>query len=176
MSEINFKKKDDVYKKAKSRLAKYLTDLIGLSEATGGIKIKSGLITAEMEEVLVTKGWTRPPQKSGGRQNRSIRRRQSQGKKEKPMNPLNEKGQPLLCSSCGSYRHMLNSCPDSWENSSKKRTEKSYYTDNTESEGEEQAFFTRDFKVPYKKMCKYDKNVKNVVLYTRVNKKKKDFL
>ena len=55
MSEIDFKKKDDVYKKAKSRLAKYLTDLIGLSEATRGMKIKSGLITAEMEEVLVTK-------------------------------------------------------------------------------------------------------------------------
>ena len=61
MSENNFKKKDDVYKKAKSRLAKYLTDSIGLSEATGGIKIESGLITAEMEEALVTKGWTRPP-------------------------------------------------------------------------------------------------------------------
>ena len=92
------------------------------------------------------------------------------------MNPLDEKGQSLLCISYGSYRHMLNSCPDSWENSSKKRTEKSYYTDNTESEGEEQAFFTRDFKVPYKKMCKDDKNVKNVVLYTGGNKKEIDFL
>ena len=67
---------------------------------------------------------------------------------------LDEKGQPLLCISCVCVFHMLNSCPDSWENSSKKRTEKSYYMDNTESEGEEQAFFTRDFKVPYKKMWK----------------------
>ena len=45
-----------MYKKAKSGLAKYLTDLIGLSEAVGGIKIESGFLTAEMEEGLITKG------------------------------------------------------------------------------------------------------------------------
>ena len=71
---------------------------------------------------------------------------------------------------------MLNLCPDSWENSSKKRTEKSYYTENSESEGEEQAFFTRDFKVPYKRVGKEDENVKNVMLYTGGNKKEIDFL
>ena len=126
-----------MYKKPKSGLAKYLTDLIGLSEAVGGIKIKSGFLTAEMEEVLVTKGWTRPPKKLGGKQSRSVRGRQSSGKKEKPMNPLYEKGQLLLCILCGSYRHMLNLCPDSWENSSKKRNKKSYYTENMDSEEEE---------------------------------------
>ena len=81
-----------MYKKAKSGLAKYLTDSIGLSEAVRGIKIESGLITAEMEEALVTKGWTRPPQKSGGKQSQSVGGRQSSGKKEKTTNPLNEKG------------------------------------------------------------------------------------
>ena len=56
MIEINFKKPADVYKKEKSGLAKYLTDSIGLSHAVRGIKIESGFLTAEMEEVLVTKG------------------------------------------------------------------------------------------------------------------------
>ena len=68
MSKIDFKKPADVYKKAKSGLAKYLIDSIGLSGAVRGIKIESGFLTAEMEEALVTKGWTRPPQKSGGKQ------------------------------------------------------------------------------------------------------------
>ena len=91
MSEIDFKKPDDIYKKAKSGLAKYLTDSIGLSEAVEGIEIESGFLTAEMEEALVTKGWTRPPQKSGGKQSQSAGGKQNSGKKERPMNPLNEK-------------------------------------------------------------------------------------
>ena len=49
MSEINFKKPDDVYKKAKSGLEKYFTDLIGLWEAVGGMKIKSGLMQIIMK-------------------------------------------------------------------------------------------------------------------------------
>ena len=35
---------------------------------------------------------------------------------EKPMNPKGDDGKPFLCSSCGSYRHMLPKCPDSYEN------------------------------------------------------------
>ena len=58
---------------------------------------------------------------------------------------LDKKGQPLLCISCVCVFHMLNSCPDSWENSSKKGNEKSYYTENTESDEEAQAFFTQRF-------------------------------
>ena len=111
-----------------------------------------------------------------GRQNQTFGGRQSPGKKEKLMNPLNEKGQPLLCISCGSYRHILNSCQDSWENSSKKRNEKSYYTENTESDKEEQAFFIKDFKVSYKKMCQDDNSVEDIVLYTGGNKTKINFL
>ena len=57
-----------MYKKAKSGLAKYLNDSIGLSEAVGRIKIESGFLTAEIEEALVTKGWTIPLQKPEGRQ------------------------------------------------------------------------------------------------------------
>ena len=35
------------------------------------------------------------------------------------MNPLGPDGNPKLCPSCGSYRHLLLACPDSWENMAK---------------------------------------------------------
>lgn len=35
------------------------------------------------------------------------------------INPKSADGKTLTCISCGSYRHMLADCPDSWENLSK---------------------------------------------------------
>ena len=45
--------------------------------------------------------------------------------KRKRRNPLGSNGRPLLCRSCGSYRHLVAKCPDSWENVSKLRVHKS---------------------------------------------------
>ena len=35
------------------------------------------------------------------------------------MNPTGQNRKVLTCIACGSYRHLLNDCPDSWENISK---------------------------------------------------------
>ena len=35
------------------------------------------------------------------------------------MNPTGQNRKVLTCKACGSYRHLLNDCPDSWENISK---------------------------------------------------------
>lgn len=35
------------------------------------------------------------------------------------MNPAGADGQTLTCDSCGSFRHLLQDCPDSWENMAK---------------------------------------------------------
>ena len=43
------------------------------------------------------------------------------GKIKKKLNPLGTDGRVLLCSSCGSYRHLVAECPDSWENMKKMR-------------------------------------------------------
>ena len=37
----------------------------------------------------------------------------------KKKNPVGSNGRPLTCRSCGSYRHLVRECPDSWENMSK---------------------------------------------------------
>ena len=36
---------------------------------------------------------------------------------DRPMNPLGRDGQVMTCKCCGSFRHFLRDCPDSWENS-----------------------------------------------------------
>ena len=38
------------------------------------------------------------------------------GARRKAINPMGVDGKVLKCLSCGSYRHLLDACPDSWEN------------------------------------------------------------
>ena len=42
---------------------------------------------------------------------------------ERPLNPFGVDGRPLLCKGCGSFRHFLENCPESWENLTKYNTE-----------------------------------------------------
>ncbi len=37
----------------------------------------------------------------------------------KKMNPIGADGRTLTCKSCGSFRHLVAACPDSWENMAK---------------------------------------------------------
>ena len=39
---------------------------------------------------------------------------------KKKINPSGRDGEVLKCKSCGSFRHLLADCPDSWENMGKK--------------------------------------------------------
>ena len=41
---------------------------------------------------------------------------QPSDRNKKNINPLGPVGRTLTCKSCGSYRHLLPACPDSWEN------------------------------------------------------------
>ena len=42
----------------------------------------------------------------------------------KKINQVRANGKTLLCYSCGSYRHLLSECPDSWENLKNKNNSK----------------------------------------------------
>ena len=44
---------------------------------------------------------------------------QPSDRNKKKYNPLGPDGRTLTCKSCGSYRHLLPACPDSWENMAK---------------------------------------------------------
>ena len=44
---------------------------------------------------------------------------QPSDRNRKNINPLGPGGRILTCKSCGSYRHLLPECPDSWKNMSK---------------------------------------------------------
>ena len=46
------------------------------------------------------------------------------GQMKKKLNPVGADGKVLLCSSCGSYRHFVAQCPDSWENMEKRKSSK----------------------------------------------------
>ena len=39
------------------------------------------------------------------------------GRSQRPLNPPGLDGKLLRCSACGSYRHLIKNCPDTWENS-----------------------------------------------------------
>ena len=45
---------------------------------------------------------------------------ENQSGRKKRINPTGKDGNILTCISCGSYRHLLDACPDSWENMKKK--------------------------------------------------------
>ena len=45
-------------------------------------------------------------------------------------NPLGANGRPLLCSACGSYRHLVKECPDSYEN---KKVDQVFDTESDET-------------------------------------------
>ena len=60
----------------------------------------------------------------------------SNGVMKKKLNPLGLNGQILLCKSCGSYRHFVADCPDSWENRMKRKASKGSMKSNDRSNNE----------------------------------------
>ena len=152
LTEIDFKKEEEVYKDAKMGLAKYMRD--GNSHTVVSPAIKLEALTAEDEEVLVAKGWSRPGARGGGGSwgSRGGAGRggggcggsasSSNAGPKKNENPKDAKGNIIRCPSCESVRHLLADCPDSYENLRKfrsmaraaapaeEREEESYFTDN----------------------------------------------
>ena len=60
----------------------------------------------------------------------------SNGVMKKKLSPLGLNGQILLCKSCGSYRHFVADCPDSWENMMKRKASKGSMKSNDQSNNE----------------------------------------
>ena len=61
--------------------------------------------------------------KRGNRESREIKSVCGVRKRERKMNPLGYDGKPKLCFSCGSFLHFVVDCPDSWENSDRRKVD-----------------------------------------------------
>ena len=172
LSEIDFSKTTEVYKQAKTGLVKYIRDENKSSgdEKDSAIKLDS-VLTAQEEEVLLAKGWQKPNRfKNNG--SKSNNNPQNTQKSKKHINPPGPDGKPLICPSCGSYRHLLNDCPDSYENQAKLKSQAfaAEAVENGDKDDESSILFTSDSKYFMKKFIQ-DGEAEDVILYTS-NKEK----
>ena len=141
LSGMNYGEKDTLYDQAKKSLKKFLGSTAGdgansSSSTTPAVKLEPTFL-ADHEEALVAAGyvhqsklqwkgyshnrgrgqWRGPGGGAGG--SRGAYNGAGRGvKKERKVNPNGSDGKPMLCISCGSYRHLMANCPDSWENMS----------------------------------------------------------
>ena len=121
LTGMNNGNKGTLYDEAKASLKKFKGDITG-GNLSAGIKLEPTFL-AENEEALLAAGYVKQNQakkvtnwgKGGGYNRGGGRRTQGQDFRRK-MNPVGSDGQTLICKACGSYRHLMAECPDSWEN------------------------------------------------------------
>lgn len=135
LTGMDYSDKGTLYNQAKKSLKKFKGDSAtsgSISDGVSAIKLEPAFL-AENEEALMAAGYRRwNPVRGRGNGRRSGWRNTGVNRfgnnvgnvhfKERPMNPSGVNGQPLTCRACGSYRHLIRNCPDSWENLSKANT------------------------------------------------------
>ena len=106
LTGVNFAEKENMYQQTKHSLIKFMGDLTEDKAGTGS-------------NIRLEPAWKKSSSSS-------YRKRCGQhckiGWMKKKLNPLGSDGKILLCNSCGSYRHFVAECPDSWENIVKRKT------------------------------------------------------
>ena len=125
LTGIDFNHKESMYTQTKDALKKFAGQQIQKeSTEIDDLKVEPIFTASQLsnpssalEESLASFGFHR---KKKGAFNPNQKRNQTHQKRpEKPVNPKNDKGEYLTCSSCGSFRHMLQQCPHSYENMAK---------------------------------------------------------
>lgn len=143
MTGMDYTKKETLYDQAKKSLKKFKGDKVsnagGEANSAPAIKLEPAFFM-ENEEALLAAGYVYhgrgrgrggpwqggSSRRGGGFQMQSgYRGGSNRGVQSLPrpqenkINPHGPNGRPLTCKSCGSYRHMIGDCPDSWENMAK---------------------------------------------------------
>ena len=129
LSRVDLEKKTTLFKEVKLHMKNILGKrLQDQKKVTDPIKLEPNFL-AENEHVLAAHGYyrkranTAPSQKNsnykGHKKNFQPRHeyQQKTDKSGRKINPLGRDGKPMLCKSCGSYRHFVEKCPDSHERS-----------------------------------------------------------
>ena len=143
LTGMDYKNKKELYEQAKLSLKKFKGDQV--SEISNGVKAANlETVCLTEEEVLHTNhrqqnnngrrgrgsyrggahrgGANRGAYRGGARTRPQQNWQQQESDSSRPsrkINPKNSEGKLLTCASCGSYRHLLPECPDSWENLAK---------------------------------------------------------
>ena len=150
LTGLDYTKQESMYDQAKESLKKFIGEHAS-AELKSAIKVEPTFLT---EEEAYAAGYVKRPQgglknwkpqsewkgngKTGWRGNYNKDSRRSGGPSkagQRNVNPKGLDGKPILCSACGSFRHLIRACPDSWENRSE-----AHVVDTVE--GEEAVLFT----------------------------------
>ena len=105
LTGVNFADKMSMYKQTKHALIKFMGGL--REEAETGQDVKLQPAWKKSASSSYRKGCAQHP---------------NIGWVKKKLNPVGPDGKILLCNSCGSYRHLVAECQDSWENIAKRKT------------------------------------------------------
>ena len=135
MTGMDYAKKDELYDQAKTSLLKFKGEqgsgINRFSSSPIGLAMK--LETVNVSENEEATYWTRgysgsSRQRGRGRASHRYTRgrlyhnesrdrvNSTQPRGKRNVNPTGSDGRTLLCRACGSYRHLIADCPDSWEN------------------------------------------------------------
>ena len=131
LSRLDLEKKDNLFKELKLHMKNILGKRFQDQRKVpaDSIKLETNFL-AENEHVLAAHGYyrkrasTAPSQKNSnykGYKKNHQPKQEYQPKTDKSgrkINPLGRDGKPMLCKSCGSYRHFVEKCPDSHERNS----------------------------------------------------------
>ena len=138
LTGMNFEEQDKLYDQAKTSLKKFMSEQTSRIETA--IKLDPAFL-AEHEEALWAAGYVKSARNQQKYKNDGSSRKErdaelwrsnekldsydessslqrSWTRSDQRVNPTGHDGRPLLCRACGSYRHLVAECPDSWENQS----------------------------------------------------------
>ena len=154
LSRIDLEKKDQLFKAVKLNMTNFLGKRV--KEGTSNDLKLEPTFLAQHEDCLAAagyfrgraqtmpfKGKSKPYQSQGNKGFHGNNNKQAQSRN---VNPPGKEGKPLLCSACGSYRHLIKQCPDSYENRPKGTYVAEEIDDNAQMEKDVQRFvlFTSD--------------------------------
>ena len=127
LTGMNYENKATLYEEAMKSLKKFLSegrhaqcDNRSIKPEPAFLAENEALLTADYVQRAGNKGKRRSGNfnyRGGGRDSHLGFNSSQRGSKN--LNPLGGDGKILTCRSCGSFRHLVAKCPDSWENLSK---------------------------------------------------------
>ena len=119
LTGINFSNRNELYEDTKCSLRKFEV-MMEENVRTESVKAenKNKSFGNNLMKQTYGGGFNKPSQDTSNRIG-TFQYSSNKGPRKK-INPFGANGKPLLCNSCGSYRHLLEECPDSWENMEKK--------------------------------------------------------